>query len=65
MDGASFLLWLLPQDRDTVPDGRYATGAPAEAVDPTTRRAGSRGRKTERSEKALALASSRRPGPSC
>ncbi|MFD8978924.1 DUF6009 family protein [Streptomyces sp. NPDC059564] len=45
------VFWLLPHDRDTVPDGLYATGAPAEAVDPTTLVAGSRGRKTERSER--------------
>ena len=45
------VFWLLPHDRDTVPDGLYATGAPAEAVDPTTLTAGSRGRKTEHSER--------------
>ncbi|MFJ3860388.1 DUF6009 family protein [Streptomyces sp. NPDC090085] len=45
------VFWLLPHDRDTVPDGLYASGAPAEAVDPTTLAAGSRGRKTERSER--------------
>ncbi|MFD9575892.1 DUF6009 family protein [Streptomyces sp. NPDC059982] len=45
------VFWLLPHDRDTVPDGLYASGAPAEAVDPTTLVAGSRGRKTERSER--------------
>ncbi|MGA4867152.1 DUF6009 family protein [Streptomyces lavendulocolor] len=44
------VFWLLPHDRDTAPDGLYATGAPAEAVDPRTLAAGSRGRKTERSE---------------
>ncbi|MFJ4866318.1 DUF6009 family protein [Streptomyces sp. NPDC088748] len=45
------VFWLLPHDRDTVPDGLYASGAPAEAVDPTTLTAGSKGRKTQRSEK--------------
>ncbi|MFD3938043.1 DUF6009 family protein [Streptomyces sp. NPDC058611] len=45
------VFWLLPHDRDTVPDGLYASGAPAEAVDPTTLAAGIKGRKTERSER--------------
>ncbi|MER5417466.1 DUF6009 family protein [Streptomyces virginiae] len=45
------VFWLLPHDRDTVPDGLYASGAPAEAVDPATLTAGSKGRKTERSER--------------
>ncbi|MEW9514616.1 DUF6009 family protein [Streptomyces bacillaris] len=44
------VFWLLPHDRDTEPQGLYATGAPAEAVDPRTLTAGSKGRKTERSE---------------
>ncbi|MGY4920758.1 DUF6009 family protein [Streptomyces sp. NBC_01727] len=44
------VFWLLPHDRDTAPHGLYATGAPAEAVDPSTLAPGSRGRKTERSE---------------
>jgi hypothetical protein len=44
------VFWLLPHDRDTAPGGLYATGAPAEAIDPRTLAAGSRGRKTERSE---------------
>ncbi len=44
------VFWLLPHDRDTEPQGLYATGAPAEAVDPRTVTAGSKGRKTERSE---------------
>ncbi|MGN5376819.1 DUF6009 family protein [Streptomyces lasalocidi] len=44
------VFWLLPHDRDTVPDGLYATGAPAEAVDPCTLAPGSKGRKTARSE---------------
>ncbi len=45
------VFWLLPHDRDTAPDGLYASGAPAEAVDPTTLTAGSKGRKTQRSER--------------
>ncbi|CAL9653519.1 DUF6009 family protein [Streptomyces sp. enrichment culture] len=44
------VFWLLPHDRDSAPDGLYATGAPAEAVDPSTLAPGSKGRKTERSE---------------
>ncbi|MFJ9041457.1 DUF6009 family protein [Streptomyces sp. NPDC102406] len=44
------VFWLLPHDRDAAPDGLYATGAPAEAVDPRTLSPGSKGRKTERSE---------------
>ncbi|MGW7823517.1 DUF6009 family protein [Streptomyces puniciscabiei] len=44
------VFWLLPHDRDTVPDGLYATGAPAEAIDPRTLAPGSKGRKTQRSE---------------
>ncbi|GAA2116447.1 DUF6009 family protein [Kitasatospora saccharophila] len=44
------VFWLLPHDRDARPEGLYATGAPAEAVDPGTLAPGTRGRKTERSE---------------
>ncbi|MFC8278249.1 DUF6009 family protein [Streptomyces sp. NPDC057271] len=44
------VFWLLPHDRDAEPDGLYATGAPAEAVDPRTVTSGSKGCKTERSE---------------
>ncbi|WP_432095628.1 DUF6009 family protein [Streptomyces sp. bgisy100] len=44
------VFWLLPHDRDSKPTGLYATGAPAEAVDPRTLSAGNKGRKTERSE---------------
>ncbi|MEU9035354.1 DUF6009 family protein [Streptomyces sp. NPDC048352] len=50
------VFWLLPHDRDTAPDGLYASGAPAEAVDPTTLSAGSKGRKTERSERPVPAA---------
>ncbi|MET7889187.1 DUF6009 family protein [Streptomyces avermitilis] len=44
------VFWLLPHDRDTEPEGLYATGAPAEAVDPHTLQARIKGYKTERSE---------------
>ncbi|MGW0537932.1 DUF6009 family protein [Streptomyces sp. NPDC003032] len=44
------VFWLLPHDRDTEPEGLYETGAPAEAVDPRTLGAGTKGYKTERSE---------------
>jgi hypothetical protein len=44
------VFWLLPHDRDAVPGGLYATGAPAEAIDPRTLAPGNKGRKTERSE---------------
>jgi P4 family phage/plasmid primase-like protien len=47
------VFWLLPHDRDTEPEGLYATGAPAEAVDPRTLTAGTKGYKTERSEGGL------------
>ncbi|MFB6482028.1 DUF6009 family protein [Streptomyces virginiae] len=50
------VFWLLPHDRDTVPDGLYASGAPAEAVDPTTLIARSKGRKTQRSERPVQVA---------
>ncbi|MFJ1902086.1 MULTISPECIES: DUF6009 family protein [unclassified Streptomyces] len=44
------VFWLLPHDRDSAPDGLYATGAPAEGVDPRTLMPGHKGRKTARSE---------------
>jgi hypothetical protein len=44
------VFWLLPHDRDNAPDGLYARGAPAEAVDPRTLTAGVKGSRTERSE---------------
>ncbi|MFF1359176.1 DUF6009 family protein [Streptomyces sp. NPDC058297] len=47
---AARVFWLLPHDRDTQPEGLYETGAPAEAVDPRTLDAGTKGYKTERSE---------------
>ncbi|MFE6131935.1 DUF6009 family protein [Streptomyces sp. NPDC056437] len=44
------VFWLLPHDRDSDPEGVYATGAPAEAIDPRTLEPRSKGSKTERSE---------------
>ena len=38
------VFWLKDQDRDTSPDGPYATGTPAEAVDPRTVAVGQAGR---------------------
>ncbi|MEV0693860.1 DUF6009 family protein [Streptomyces sp. NPDC050388] len=44
------VFWLLPHDRDTDPGGLYATGAPAEAIDPRTLAPGVKGHMTERSK---------------
>ncbi|MFF6995899.1 DUF6009 family protein [Streptomyces sp. NPDC008313] len=44
------VFWLLPHDRDSRPEGLYAKGAPAEAVDPRTLDPRVKGYKTERSE---------------
>ncbi|MEV4046820.1 DUF6009 family protein [Streptomyces sp. NPDC049744] len=44
------VFWLLPHDRDTQPEGLYAKGAPAEAIDPRTLGPRVKGYKTERSE---------------
>ncbi|MFE5512144.1 DUF6009 family protein [Streptomyces sp. NPDC056529] len=44
------VFWLLPHDRDNDPEGLYATGAPAEAVDPRTLAPGAKGSKTQRSK---------------
>lgn len=44
------VFWLLPNDRDNEPDGRYAKGAPGEAVDPRTLEPRVKGYKTERSQ---------------
>ncbi|WP_055690388.1 DUF6009 family protein [Streptomyces prasinus] len=49
------VFWLLPHDRDTDPDGLYATGTPAEAVDPRTLAPGVKGRKTERSKGGMGV----------
>ncbi|NGO74438.1 transcription factor [Streptomyces sp. YC504] len=58
------VFWLLPHDRDAVPDGLYTTGAPAEAVDPGTLSPGSKGRKTARSEGGAHAARRREAAPS-
>ena len=42
------IFWLAEHDRDSEPDGCYASGAPSEAVDPRTVRPGVPGRLTER-----------------
>ncbi|MFF5448510.1 DUF6009 family protein [Streptomyces sp. NPDC012888] len=57
------VFWLLPHDRDTEPDGLYARGAPAEAVDARTLAPGLKGRKTERSEGGPTSPAQRRLGP--
>ncbi|MFF7183011.1 DUF6009 family protein [Streptomyces sp. NPDC008121] len=44
------VFWLLPHDRDTVPDGLYRASGPSEGIDPRSLQPGTRGRKTERSE---------------
>ncbi|MHC4371486.1 MAG: DUF6009 family protein [Planctomycetota bacterium] len=42
------VFWLKPHDRDSDPDGVYATGCPMEAVDPQTLAPGWAGRLTDR-----------------
>ncbi|MFF6984718.1 DUF6009 family protein [Streptomyces sp. NPDC008343] len=44
------VFWLLPHDRDSDPKGVYATGTPAEAIDPRTLVPARKGYKTERSD---------------
>lgn len=44
------VFWLLPHDRDGLPEGLYRCGAPSEAVDPRTVAPGRKGYKTQRSE---------------
>ena len=44
------IFFLLPHDRDSDPDGVYATGAPGEAVDPRTLEPRKVGEKTPRSQ---------------
>lgn len=56
------VFWLLPHDRDSEPRGLYATGAPAEAVDPRTLAPCGKGRKTERSEGGPPSATARELG---
>ncbi|WP_103533260.1 DUF6009 family protein [Streptomyces sp. SM11] len=62
------VFWLLPHDRDTDPKGLYATGAPAEAVDPATLAPRAKGHKTERSEGGPLSSATRQRGtapPGC
>lgn len=42
------IFFLRPGDRDSAPNGAYATAAPMEAVDPWTVKPGVRGELTER-----------------
>ncbi|MFF9347117.1 DUF6009 family protein [Streptomyces sp. NPDC014734] len=59
------VFWLLPHDRDSEPEGLYAVGAPAEAVDPTTLAPTRTGRRTRRSEGSpSSLATHRTPSRS-
>ncbi|MEU9704494.1 DUF6009 family protein [Streptomyces sp. NPDC047981] len=44
------VFWLLPHDRDSVPEGLYRASGPSEGIDPQTLAPGTKGRKTERSE---------------
>lgn len=56
------VLWLVPHDRVTDPRGLYASGAPAEAVDPRTLASGGKGLKTGRSEGGPPSATARELG---
>ncbi|MFK0229953.1 DUF6009 family protein [Streptomyces sp. NPDC090303] len=42
------VFWLLPHDRDSAPEGLYARGTPAEAVDPGSLSPGAKGRRPAR-----------------
>lgn len=55
------VFWLLPHDRDGMPEGLYHCGAPSEAVDPRMLAPGIKGCKTQRSEGGPLA--SRRPVP--
>ncbi|MGV9915413.1 DUF6009 family protein [Streptomyces tendae] len=50
------VFFLLPHDRDSLPDGLYREGAPGEAVDPRTVLARQPGAKTCRSQSGSAAA---------
>ncbi|GAA5041732.1 DUF6009 family protein [Streptomyces similanensis] len=53
------VFFLLPHDRDSLPDGLYREGAPGEAIDPRTIKPGKPGAKTPRSQRGpVAMASS-------
>ncbi|MFI2380219.1 DUF6009 family protein [Streptomyces sp. NPDC018964] len=51
------VFYLLPHDRDSLPDGVYREGAPGEAVDPRTIAPKKPGTKTDRSQSGPAIAS--------
>lgn len=55
------VFYLLPHDRDSIPDGLYSEGAPGEAVDPRTIAPKKPGSKTDRSQRGPAVASPARP----
>jgi hypothetical protein len=48
------VFFLLPHDRDSIPDGVYREGAPGEAVDPRTIKPKQPGAKTSRSQRRTA-----------
>jgi uncharacterized protein DUF6009 len=48
------VFYLLPHDRDSIPDGLYSEGAPGEAVDPRTITPRKPGAKTDRSQRGPA-----------
>ncbi|MFD6530945.1 DUF6009 family protein [Streptomyces sp. NPDC060184] len=52
------VFFLLPHDRDSLPDGLYREGAPGEAVDPRTVAPRKRGAKTPRSQSSVAVVTS-------
>ncbi|MEU5893203.1 DUF6009 family protein [Streptomyces sp. NPDC047461] len=55
------VFFLLPHDRDTLPDGLYREGAPGEAVDPRTIEPRKPGAKTPRSQRGPAAIASVTP----
>ncbi len=50
------VFFLLPHDRDSLPQGLYKEGAPGEAVDPRTIEPKKPGTKTERSQRGPGIA---------
>ncbi|MGW6360912.1 DUF6009 family protein [Streptomyces sp. NPDC055092] len=52
------IFFLLPHDRDSLPDGLYQNGAPGEAVDPRTVEPTKPGSKTQRSQHGPAMQAS-------
>lgn len=55
------VFFLLPHDRDSLPDGLYREGAPGEAVDPHTVAPRKPGAKTPRSQRGPATIASTAP----